>query len=308
VRCDVVVVSYCSAAQLPDCLSAVEENVHELSGSRVFVVDNASTDDSAAVVRDRFPNLELIENSENVGYGAAINRALEKSDAEFVLCMNPDVRLHDGAIKALFDCLQRHDDAVAAAPKLTYPDGSFHAVCRRFPTVWRNFCHVSGLAARLPEDSPSRHWLSEVQHDRERDVEMVSGACILFRRQYLDRVGRFDENIFLYEEETDMFLPSRTLGRRAYYCPTASAVHTHGERPVAASNHDEAPFHRLRSKYYVFDKHYGAITARLAYLTDRFVFGVSLARHRFTSQFEAERTRFELAARAYESSKRTDGA
>lgn len=278
-QCDVVIVSYNSSKQLPDCLAAVESNVQELDRSQLFVVDNASSDDSVFVVRDGFPKITVIENAENVGYGAAINRALDRSDAEFVLCMNPDVRLQAGAVRVLIDCMRRHDDAVGVAPRMIYPDGSFHAVCRRFPSVWRNFCHVSGIATRLSADSASRHWLSEAQHDRERDVDMVSGACVMFRREYLDRIGRFDESIFLYEEESDVFLPTRTLGGRAYYCPTAEAVHEHGERTAG----DETALYRLRSKYYVVRKHFGAGTERLVRLTDHLVLTISSIRHSFAS-------------------------
>ncbi len=297
--CDVVIVSYCSSAQLPTCLDAVERNVEDLKDCRVFVVDNASIDHSVKCVHDSYPWATLIENAENVGYGAAINRALEQSEAQYVLCMNPDVRLRPGAISALLDCMNRHPNAIAAAPRLMYPDGSFHPVCRRFPSIWRNFCHVSGLAARLPEDSPSRHWLSKAQHDGERDVDMVSGACVLFRRDYLDRIGRFDENIFLYEEESDVFLPTRMTDETAYYCPDAKAIHEHGETSGDSQDKKQS-FHRLRSKYYIYRKHFGESVGRLTYWTDSCVFGFSTVRHRFTIRYRARRAQQALARKAYE--------
>ncbi len=289
--CDVIVVSYCSSTQLAGCLQAIGER----ESGRVFVVDNASTDDSVAVVRASFPNITILESPKNVGYGAAINRALDQSNADCVLCMNPDVRLAAGAIGALVECLDSHPDAIAVAPKMRYPDGAFHPICRRFPSIWRNFCHVSGLAARMSEESASRHWLSESQHDREQNVDMVSGACVLFRRDYLDRIGRFDKNIFLYEEESDVFLPTRGTTERAYYCPSAEATHEHGASSEDTSD-NVLSLHRLRSKYYVFRKHFGAGAARLVYLTDRCVFGASVLRHRFNA---ITRNQFELAASAY---------
>jgi len=298
--CDVVVVSYCSSKQLPGCLAAVEKNVNDLEGCRVFVVDNASTDNSVGCVRGSFPSVTIIENEKNVGYGAAINRALAQSEAEYIVCMNPDVRLQSGAITALITCANRHADAVAVAPNMMYPDGTFHAVCRRFPSIWRNFCHVSGLAARLPKSSPSRHWLSESQHASECDVDMVSGACVLFRRDYLDKIGQFDENIFLYEEESDVFLPTRKLGGRAYYCPEAEVVHEHGASSTNSS-HEISSLNRLRSKYYIYREHFGSVSSRIVYVTDRIVFGISFIRHYFTQQRNSKKLQFNQAREAYES-------
>jgi N-acetylglucosaminyl-diphospho-decaprenol L-rhamnosyltransferase len=275
--CDAVVVTFNSAEKLSDCLARVLPQIDAINGA-VFVVDNASNDQSRQIVREQFPDAVLIQNESNRGYGAAINRALDRSEAAFVLCLNPDVRLEDGALDALMACAARHDDCIAAAPRLTYPDGSFHPVCRRYPTLWRNYCHVSGLAARVSPDSAWRHWLSEAQHDGERDVDMVSGACVLFRRAYLDRIGGFDHRIFLYEEESDVFLPARKLGGRAYYCPEAYAVHDHGEQSASNGARGSAIYFRRRSKYFVFAKHYGINAARAAYWTDRLVLAGSWLR------------------------------
>jgi len=294
--CDVIIVSYCSSAQLPGCLTSTMSNSTQSDSCRIFVVDNASTDHSAMRVRDSFPRVTLIENTTNIGYGAAINRALELSEADCVLCMNPDVRLQKGAIDALLQCMERHPDAITAAPKLIYPNGSFHPVCRRFPSLWRNFCHVSGLAARMSADSTAHHWLPESDHHSERDVDMVSGACVMFRREYLDRIGGFDENIFLYEEESDVFLPTRTLGGRAYFCPAAEAVHEHGASVAAAKENIRASFHRLRSKYYIYRKHFGEGTARVAYLTDRCICSAALVRNPSNKEM---RVRYKLTSEAY---------
>jgi len=140
---------------------------------------------------------------------------------------------------------------------------------------------LTGMERRFPNRCARlRNWLTEREHVPGASVDMVSGACFLARRAYLEEVDGFDEELFLYEEETDLMLPARRRGLKTVYCPEAVVVH-HGGASVAASGLSAfATRHLYRSKYYCFRKHYGRRAARRAYRLDRAVLVCSATRQR----------------------------
>ncbi|MBP8130570.1 MAG: glycosyltransferase family 2 protein [Candidatus Hydrogenedentes bacterium] len=284
---DVVIVSYNTRDLLRACLASV----FRYGGAplrAVFVVDNASGDGSAAMVQSEFPAVRLIALDENLGFGAANNRAIRASAAEALLFLNPDAELTQGALDALLHCLEMHAQCVLVGPKLVYPGGRFQASCRRFPTPLRACWSLTGMEARFPERCAClRNWLREDEHRSGARVDMVSGACFLARRDFVARVGGFDEECFLYEEETDLMLPARKEGAGVRYCPEAVVVH-HGGASVAAAGLSVFSLrHLYRSKYYCFRKHYGLRAARRAYRLDCAVLALSAARQRLRGSREA---------------------
>lgn len=284
-KVDAILVSYNTRGLLMDALHSLREHGGTLLNG-VIVVDNASNDGTPEAVRGAFPDVTFVEAGGNIGFGAANNLGLARSAAERVLFMNPDARLTEGALQYLVDCIDSGSHVAVAGPALKYPDGSFQPSCRRFPSVLRNFWCFSGLEARLGTWMPGlSNWLSEEAHSTARAVDMVSGACFLAARACVDAAGGFDENLFMYEEEADLMLPTRRAGCEVRYCPAAVVFHVGG---ASTENAGRSPFqqrHLFRSKYYLFRKHYGRLRARLAYLSDLAVFSVSrlLARLRGTN-------------------------
>lgn len=275
---DIVIVSYNTVDLLRECLSSIATNA---PAAQVFVVDNASRDGSVAMLRAEFPEVVCLALEENLGFGAANNRGMAAGKAPYVLFLNSDAALTEGAVQGLQACLSTHSDTVMCGPRLVYPDGRYQPSCRRFPTLLRNIWLYSGLQARFPGHVRYlQNWLGEEEHAVPRCVDMVSGACFLARRSYMASIGGFDENLFLYEEETDIALPARRQGLYVRYCPDVVVVH-HGGATV--SGNDLSAFstrHLFRSKYVCFRKHHGRLYAWLTYLSDRLIFGQSAWRHR----------------------------
>lgn len=273
---DIVVVSYNTAPLLRACLASIAAHA---PAARAIVVDNASGDGSVDLVRSEFPRAVCVPLAENVGFGAANNRGLAEGEAPLVLFLNSDAELTAGALDTLADCLDTRLDAVIAGPRLAYPDGRFQPSCRRFPTMARNLWCYSGLQARFPRHARwLQNWLDESAHTEPAAVDMVSGACFLARRAWMESLGGFDENLFLYEEETDISLPARRRGHEVQYCPDALVLH-HGGATVDSNGLNAfSTRHLFRSKYVCFRKHYGAAYAALTHAGDVAVFGQSALR------------------------------
>lgn len=278
-RVDIVIVNFNTRALLEACLESIRAHANA-PGVTTIVVDNASHDGSTEMVRDHFPEVRLIALDENIGFGAANNRGFEAGNAPYVLYLNSDAALCDGALEALVDCLETHPNCALVGPRLCNPDGSFQASCRRFPSPARNLWTYAGLARRFPgRISPLETWLSEAEHDSATTVDMVSGACFLSRRDYIEKIGGFDDNLFMYEEELDLAYPARKRGLETRYHSEAKVLHHGGASVEAGALSGFALRHAFRSKYLCFRKHYGPLRAWLTYCGDRMVFQISARLH-----------------------------
>ncbi len=273
---DVVIVNFNTCGLLRECLESVARVHGEVFDIHTIVVDNASADDSVEMVRSEFPGVELVMLPENLGFGAGNNRGVEKGRGEYILFLNSDAQLTPGALAVMTAYLDAHHECVAVGPRLIYPDGTFQPSCRRFPTVWRYAWSLSGMAARMPKTFRSaQSWLTEDEHSSGRRVDMVSGACFLMRRSFLDEIGGFDENLFLYEEEFDLFFQASKKRLVVRYLPDAEVVHAGGQSVKWNELRSLSLFHLFRSKYYVFRKHYGRLRSWATYSVDRAILASS---------------------------------
>src|ERR1700722_13610608 len=219
----IIIVSYNVRDRLRDCL-------RDLSGQRVIVVDNASSDSSAAMVRAEFPAVELIANTDNRGFAAACNQGIAASTEEFILILNPDTLATPAALQALLDVMRAEPHAGACGPRIVNPDGSLQPSCRRFPTLPRLLLDEFGLGKLFPRskffgDYRMTWWA----HDQLREVDQLMGAALLLRRAALEQVGTFDERFFMYFEEVDLCLRLRDAGWKVLFVPAAKVIHHGGQ-------------------------------------------------------------------------------
>ena len=255
----IIIVSWNVREYLQSCLTSVFRERQSLGADwQVVVVDNASSDGSAAMVKTEFPQATLIENQRNVGYGAANNQAFAMTSAPYVLLLNPDTVLIDGAIEALLARMQARPRAAIIAPRILNPDGTFqrHSAGSQ-PSLANLAAHflLGGLAPLLP----SALFLS-AEPASEASMGWVSGACMMVRRQALGG-AIFDERFFLYYEDADLCARLRQAGWDVLSTPAASVIHYNGRSFSQASpEHQLQNMQSLRSYFFA---HHG-LPSRLA--------------------------------------------
>jgi len=200
----VVTVNYRSLDHLPGCLASIRAAASGL-GAEYMVVDNDTGGGAAALLREHFPDVRAIENTENVGYARAVNQGIGATGGEFVLVTNPDCVMRPGALMALVEYLRAHPRVAIAAPKILNPDGTLEYSARSFPNHLTFLFNRYSLLTRLfPNNAHSRRYLlSDWDHATIRRVDWVSGACMLVRRKAIEDVGAMDETFFMFNEDVD---------------------------------------------------------------------------------------------------------
>lgn len=239
----VLILNWNSRAYLEACLAALEAQT--LQPERVVLIDNGSTDDSLAFVRDRFPQVELRENGGNLGFAAGNNTALAGLESNAAVLLNPDVVLSPDCLAALAAALAGDPRIGIAGAKLWYPD--------------RKTIQHAGGTVRHPQAMPGHYGFGERdsgQHDAARDVDYVIGGAAAVRREVLETVGLLDEGFFLYFEDADYCARARDAGYRVVYEPRATAVHVESAVAVKGSFSYFQRFHTGRWRYLL--KHFPA--------------------------------------------------
>ena len=227
--------------------------------AELVVVDNASGDDVADRLRREVPAARVVREAANRGFGAACNRGARDTSPSrpYLLFLNSDAYVRSGAVEALVSALDGNPAAAVAAPRLRNPDGSLQPSIQRFPSPWRVFCESAGLAFLSGGRPPfSGHSATREDHEGSRAVEAVKGAALLVRRSDFESAGGFDEEFFLYAEETDLLARFRRAGRRLLFEPRAEVVHEGG---VSAGDRYFGELHASLGRYAA--KHHGPAAA-----------------------------------------------
>ena len=239
---------------LQQCLQALPDATVPLT-TEIIVVDNASTDGSAAL-RGVFPHVRWVQNTVNVGFSRANNQALALSTGRYVCFLNPDTVPQPGSLTTLVRYLENHPHVGIVGPQLRYPDMSLQPSRYRFPSVLTALMESTPLGWRWPNNPWARRYhCSDHPPDREQEVDWLNGACIVVRRAVLEQIGGFDERFFMYSEEMDLCRRARTAGWRVMYVPQAVVIHHEGKssEQVVAARH--VYFNRSKVRY--FRKHHG---------------------------------------------------
>lgn len=222
----VVVVNYRSRDLLLECLQALEAGSPGLSLETV-VVDNDSRDGVAGAVATRFPAVRVLVNPANLGYARAVNQGIAATRGEFVLVMNPDCVVHAGALATLAGYLLEHPRTALVGPRILNPDGTLEYSARAFPDHFTFLFNRYSLLTRLfPNNRFSRRYLlSDWDHASVREVDWLSGACLMARRAAIEEVGPMDEAFFMFNEDVDWCRRMKRAGWTVTCVPDATVVH-----------------------------------------------------------------------------------
>lgn len=249
-RLDIIIVSHNTSTDLEACLSSLHASPPALP-HHICVVDNASSDDSVAIVRRRWPDVEVVVLAQNVGFGAANNIGIRRTSSPLILLLNSDTVVPEGAIDRLAQRLEA-TGAAATGPRLVdargVPEISFGSMLSPLTEATQ----LIRLRLARSDASWARRYAAGLV-SRERDVDWVTGACLLVRRDRAEAAGLFDERYFMYEEDVDLCAALRARGGRVLFTPEAEVIHTRG-RSFATTGRVASPLYD-RSHVHFYEKH-----------------------------------------------------
>jgi GT2 family glycosyltransferase len=251
----VVIVNFNSKKVLEECIASLKASSN--IPFEVIVVDNASTDGSAEMVRSRSPQVKLIVNSSNLGFIKANNLGIKASKGARVMCLNNDTVVKAGAIEKLSAFMDAHPEAGAVGPKLLNSDGSIQYQCRRgFPTAANSLFYFTGLSRLFPKSKTFSGYLMTYLDDKSvTEVDSLCGAAMLVRREAIDKVGVMDEDYYMYGDDIDWCFRMQKAGWKIFYLPEAEIVHYGGRGGSRLrSFRNIIEFHRSMAVFY--KKHY----------------------------------------------------
>jgi GT2 family glycosyltransferase len=256
-KLSIVIICWNDLRVIRDCLRSIYEGTHE-TNFEVVVSDNGSVDGSVEFIRRHYPQVRIVENRQNLGFARGNNAGIRASRGEYVLILNPDTIIHDGALDKLVEFAERRSGAGAFGCRVLNPDGTYQVSARLFPTVLRYWVSALGLSRLssffIYEEYP--RW----RGDTERSIDWQSGCCVMFRGNLLKRLGGFDEQFFYHFEEVDLCRRVWNAGYPILFTPQAVITHLGGQSVSRFPVRFEIEKHRSRYRY--FYKHFGAKAAR----------------------------------------------
>lgn len=229
-RLSIVIVNYNVRHFLEQSLGSVRRALQGIEGD-IWVVDNNSVDDSVRMVRERFPEVNLIANTNNPGFAVANNQALRQCSGEFVLLLNPDTLVEEDTFHRCLNFMESHPDAGALGVKLIDGSGKYLPESKRgFPSPWVAFCKTFGLSALFPKSALfNGYYLGHLPADETHVVDVLAGCFMFIRRDALHQSGLLDEAFFMYGEDIDLSYRLAETGYKNYYLPETSIIHYKGE-------------------------------------------------------------------------------
>ncbi len=254
VELSIIIVSWNVRDLLAACLSTIESERRDLS-LEVIVVDAGSNDATAEMLRDDFPGVLLIDRDDNVGFPKGNNIGIKSAKGHFILLLNPDTEVVGGALEKMVGFLDSNPDVGAVGAKLLNPDGSIQSSRRRFPTLLTAIFESTWLQPLAPRWLMKRYYAGDLPNDTVVDVDWLTGACLMVRKEVIDQIGLMDEDYFMYSEELDWCRRIKYAGWRIVYVPTAEILHHVGKSSEQAVVQRHINYQQAKLRY--FRKYHG---------------------------------------------------
>lgn len=229
-KLSVVIVNYNVKYFLEQCLYSVKKAVTNID-AEVFVVDNNSVDGSCVMVREKFPDVKIIENKNNTGFSYANNQAIKLSGGEYILLLNPDTVVEEDTFQKIINFADSKDDFGALGVKMIDGKGKLLPESKRgLPTPWVAFCKMTGLSKLFPKSALfNGYYMGYLDHTEINRIDILAGAFMMLKRTVIDEVGLLDEDFFMYGEDIDLSYRIGIGGYSNYYFPDTTIIHYKGE-------------------------------------------------------------------------------
>lgn len=266
----VIIVNWNVKELLGDCLRSIYSQTKTIS-FEVVVVDNASSDGSVEMVSKEFPQVKLIANKENLGFAKANNQAIRESKGRYLMLLNPDTIVVGNALATMVLFMDNRKDAGAVGPRILNPDKTVQLTCGRYsPTLLTELWDFTKLSSLFPGSRIfGKALMSYWPHDDNREVELISGACMMVRKETIEQTGLMDEHFFLFAEETDWCYRIRKNGWKIYLNADAEIIHLWQQSVKRSSINTN--LESCKGMYRFFMKHHGQLSA-LGYRAMVFIF------------------------------------
>ncbi len=230
VELSVIIVSYNTINLLRDCLQSIKKAIKPQQGWEIIVVDNASRDGSAQMVKTEFPDTTLIRNKSNLGFAAANNIGVKKSLGNYVLFLNSDTKVDRDSLVKPLKFLKKHPDVGAITVKLLLPNGNIDPDNHRgFPTPWTSASHFLGLNRLFPRSRFFNNYFQSYKNfESIHQIDVAAGSYLMMPRKLFERVGGWDEKYFFYGEDIDLCYQIHQAGKKILYYPKVKVIHYKG--------------------------------------------------------------------------------
>lgn len=257
----IIIVNYNTDKLLIDCVKSVSSSMR-LSDFELIVVDNSSSDESLIEFKKEYPDVFLINNKENVGFSKAVNQTLKTIKGQFVLLLNPDTVIEHGSIDKMISFMQDNPQTGVCGPAIYNPDKTLQMSSHHFPRLLDIFfdkTHLSKIFSKNPLFG--RYQMSYWAHDTTREVDWLTGACLMVRTELLNQINGFDERFFMFCEDIDLCLRIKQKGFKSVFLPQAKIIHYKSGSSNIIRN--KAPIMAWESLIMFWQKHYGQFSAFL---------------------------------------------
>lgn len=238
----IITVNYNVKEFLQNLIHSIHKAALNLS-YEIIIVDNASSDGSVEFITEKFPEVTLIANEKNLGFGKANNQALKIAKGNYVLLINPDAIVSEDTFTKMISFFEGHPAVGLAGCKILNPDGTLQLACRRsFPGPWTSFCKVTGLSNLFPNSRLfARYNLTYKDENESYEVDAISGSFMMMKREVYEKAGGFDEDYFMYGEDLDLCYRIQQAGYKVFYVHETQIIHYKGES-TRRSSLDESKF------------------------------------------------------------------
>lgn len=254
-RLSVIIVNWNTSSFLAECLHSLATHPPS-TDHEIIVVDNASDDFDAEVFTSRFPQVRFIRNDSNLGYAAGNNQGIRQSRGEYILLLNPDTRVTEGALDSLVAFMDTHPDAAACGAKLVRPNGSVELSVRSFPYPLAIACEFAGLSRLWPTCRiVGRYRMRWFSYDKEAEVDQPMGSCLILRRRAIEDVGLLDDAFPIFFNEVDWLYRAKMKGWKVYFTPRAVVIH-HGGAATRRADRRKMIRESHESLVRFYDKHF----------------------------------------------------
>jgi len=235
-KLSIIIVNYNVKQFLENLIVSIKNAVREIK-NEIIVVDNASDDGSIEMIKQKFPEIKLIANQENKGFGAANNQGLKIANGKYILLINPDTIVKEDTFNKLIEYLNSNDKIGMATCKVLNNDGTLQLACRRsFPGPWTSFTKVTGLSRLFPKSKLfAKYNLTYLDENKTYEVDAISGSFMMMKREVYEKIGGFDSDFFMYGEDLDFCYRTQKAGYKIYYFHETEIIHYKGESTKRSS-------------------------------------------------------------------------